>query len=251
MFLDHPGQDEIPLLSCSLQITPWRKIVRALQKSRQHCRLPNGKIFGRFSEISLRSRLCTVQSTPEVYPIQVELHDLVLRYRPFDSHREKDLEYLTMIRAIPQIEYIPGYLLGNRAGALPDATGPGILEQRAKYPVKVNAAVLVKPVILLRDDSIDQVGRNLVEVDLFSILNKDFAENLSIAVVNHARGFDRIQFCQIEFRSLFLIPIDKIESHPRAGTDQNQQDQNRDDKKRSTKKGTAAFRFTHSMDSAV
>src|ERR1700730_13830539 len=137
---------------------PRRKIVGALQKRRKHSRLPNRKIFRWLSEISLGSRLCPIQPASEIHSVQVELHDLILWHRPFDPHREKDFEYFSVVCAIPQIEDVPGQLLGDCTRPLADTTGLGVLEQGSKPPVKVDAAVFVKSVVLLRNDSVDQIG---------------------------------------------------------------------------------------------
>ncbi len=44
----------------------------------------------------------------------------------------------------PQIEYVPGQLLGDRTGSLTDSTSLGILEQCAKHPEKVDARYVRK-----------------------------------------------------------------------------------------------------------
>jgi hypothetical protein len=233
VFLDHPVKDDVSLLGSSLQVMPWREIIRALQERRQHCCLPDGKLLGRLPEVSLGGCLRPVETTSEIDPVQVQLHDLALRQRPFNPHREKDFKYFPIIRSIPQIEHISSQLLRNRAGPLANTTGLSIFQQSAKHSKKIDPLVLVKPVIFGRDDSIHQVGRDLIQAHLFAVLNEYFSEHLPVPVVNQACRFDRVQFPEIEFRGLLLVFFDEIQPEPVPNSEQNKQDQKRNREPRS------------------
>src|ERR1700693_402432 len=158
---------------------PWRKVVWAFQKGGQHSSLSYGKLFRRFPEIALGSRLRTIKAASEVHPVQVKFHDLVLWDRPLDPHRQKHLEYFPIVGPISQIKHVPGQLLRHRTGTLADTSGLGILDQRPEHPEKIDPAVFVKAVVLFRNDRVHQIRRDLVQRYLFSILNEDFSEDLS------------------------------------------------------------------------
>ena len=71
--------------------------------------------------------------------------------------------------------------------------GDGVLERCPDNSQQIVAVVLIKLVILHRDDGVDQIGRELVVGNGFAILDIDLAKDLVAPIDDHAGGFHLLE----------------------------------------------------------
>src|SRR4051812_49365683 len=88
----HFREDDVPRLPCAILIRPRREPIRTLDNPSQRRAFRQRHLARRFSEITARSRLCSVQAAAEINAVQVELHDLLLSEALLDPACEKYLE---------------------------------------------------------------------------------------------------------------------------------------------------------------
>nr|WP_232014053.1 hypothetical protein [Glycomyces terrestris] len=140
---------------------------------------------------------------PEVRLVQVALEDLVLRQLLLDGHRQARLAELAgrgllgrgddlVDRLGVQLERAAHVLHGDRRGALLDAAGVVVGDERAHDAAVVDAVVLVEPRVLGRDHGLLHDGRDLVERDVAAELVVEQAdERLAVGRV-HVRRQRRV-----------------------------------------------------------
>ena len=97
-----------------------------------------------------------------------------------------------------EIEAVPRQLLGDRARPLANVAGDGVLERGPDNSQQIVAVVLIKFVILHRDDGVDEIGRELVVGNGFAILDVDLAKDLVVPIDDHAGGFHLLEMREIE-----------------------------------------------------
>ncbi len=121
-----------------------------------------------------------------------------------DPAGDKHLEQLAAKRLALEIETVARQLLGDRARALPHVTGGGVLERGAHNAEQVVAMMLVKLVVLYRDDRVHEVGGQLIVGDGLPILDVDLAEDFVVPIDNHAGRFHLLEMREIEAGGLLF-----------------------------------------------
>ena len=152
----------------------------------------------RFSKISARSRLRPVQTAAEINPVQVQLHDLLFAEMLLDPAREKNLEQFAAERSFLERKTVARQLLRDRARSLPDMARSHVLQRRAHNPEQIVTAVLIKLVVLDRDDGVDEIARQLFVGNGLAVLDVNLTEDLIVPVHDHARRFHLFELVQIE-----------------------------------------------------
>ena len=71
--------------------------------------------------------------------------------------------------------------------------GGDVLERGPDNSQQIVAVVLIKLVILHRDDGVDEIGRELVVGNGFAILDVDLAKDLVVPIDDHAGGFHLLE----------------------------------------------------------
>ena len=115
-----------------------------------------------------------------------------------DSTGDEHFEQLTAKGFPFEIVAVPRQLLGDRARPLANVAGDGVLERGPDNSQQVVAVVLIKFVILHRDDGVDEIGRELVVGNGFAIFDIDLAKDLVVPIDDHAGGFHLLEMREIE-----------------------------------------------------
>src|SRR5262249_17276502 len=96
------------------------------------CAFRQRKLVRRFIEIATRGRFRSIKAAPEIDPVQIKLHDLLLAEFRFDPTSQKNLEQFPAKRSLLERETIPSQLLRNGAGTLSHVTRGQINKRRAR-----------------------------------------------------------------------------------------------------------------------
>ena len=145
---------------------------------RRHFR--DGQVPGLLPEVDLRRGREAVGALPEEYLVGVDLEDPVFRQRRLDLVRERDLVDLAHVAAFRAEEEVPRHLHRDRAAALAAAAGHEVRHRRAQQPRVVDAAVLVKAVVLRSQDGLLQGLRDFAEGQEVAPLLAEFADQHAI-----------------------------------------------------------------------
>ena len=125
------------------------------------------------AEVAARRRFDAVQTVAEIHLVQVELEDLRLAVDALDARREDQFLDFAAIRLVRRQKALTRELLGDRAAALRLPPVPDVGQRRGGDADEVEAAVIVEPLILDRDERLRQVGRNLGQRHFDPLLLED------------------------------------------------------------------------------
>jgi hypothetical protein len=112
-------------------------------------------------EEGLRRGLCAVRSLAEVDRVEIELEDLFLALALLQLAREERLTELASERdvgALVEQDGVADVLLGDGRRALFGRAGQDVDDRGAGDAVQVDTVVAVEPLVLDRDDGVDEVG---------------------------------------------------------------------------------------------
>src|SRR5438045_3341610 len=112
-------------------------------------------------EVSARSRLRAVKTIAEVDLIQVQLENACLGIPAFDLGGENQLLELPADRLLWRQEALTGKLLSDRAAALSGTRAPEIGQRGGHNADRIEAAMVVKTLILNRNYGMNQILRDL------------------------------------------------------------------------------------------
>ena len=136
---------------------------RGLEQAGEHRGLRDGHVLDGFAKIELRRRLHAESSPAHVDAVKVELQDVPFRQVVLEPEGEKGFIDFARDRALVGEKQVLGELLRNRGAALHHAGGLCVHRQRARRSDYVDAKVLIKPSVFRREDSLDQMGRILLQ----------------------------------------------------------------------------------------
>ena len=213
----HPDQRAISRLARGRLVSPRRKFIRALDQTGERGAFREGHVARRLPEVAARCRLRPVQSAAEIDPVQIQLHDFLFAEALFDPAGEKNFEQLAPESSFLERETVPRQLLRDRARPLPHMAGGEILQGRAQDADKIVAAVLIKFIVLDRDDRVHQIARQLFVGNGLPILHVNLAKDLVVPVEDDAGRFHLLEFREIKslgFRAERFGQIRKINSEP-------------------------------------
>ena len=101
--------------------------------------------------------------------------------------RQENLEQFAAKRFFFERKTVPRQLLCNGAGALAHMASRQIFERCADNSERVIAVMLIKFCVLDGDDRVDEIRGQLVVRHRLAILDIDLAEDLAVAIEDHAR----------------------------------------------------------------
>ena len=131
--------------------------------------LADGALIDGLVEIQLRRRLDALTVVAEVDDVEVCLDDLILAVFLFDIDRAEDLSELTGERDLVIVGQVFDQLLGQSRAAV--VVGAGSQRQyRRAGSLPVDAVVLVKTLVLDRDDRIDHRLRDVLVIFLIGLI---------------------------------------------------------------------------------
>ncbi len=179
-------------------IRPGRKFVRTLDQSGEGGAFRQRHLARRLVEVTARGRLRAVESSAEINPVEIQLHDFLLGEIVLDPAGDEHFEQLAAKGFAFEIEAVPRQLLGDRARPLANVAGDGVLERGPDNSQQIVAVVLIKFVVLHRDDGVDEIGRELVVGNGLAILDVDLAKDLVVPIDDHAGRFHLLEMREIE-----------------------------------------------------
>src|SRR6185503_15547194 len=139
------------------------------------------------AEEAARGRFDAIEAVAEIHLVQIELEDLVLGELALEPPREHRLFQLAPQRLVRREETLARELLRQRASTLRRAMRAQVVERRGEYPYHVDAAVIVKALILDRDDRVHQVRRDVRQRRLDALLLEDRERRPVVLVVQRRR----------------------------------------------------------------
>ena len=119
--------------------------------------------------------------------VEVKLHDLFLAELALDLHRQQDFVEFTAIGLLRAEEEVARYLHGDSTAAARLATGGRDLVGRRQQRAEIDSPVTPELVVLDSDHGVDQVARNLVEIDRNSTVFSELGEQRFITIVDAQR----------------------------------------------------------------
>ena len=155
---------------------------RRLEEAGEHGAFGKVEILHLLAEIEFRRRADTERAAAHIGAVQIELQDLALREVRLEPEREIGLLDLALQRALVGEEEVLGELLGDGGAALHDAARPGVLHQRAEGAHDVDAEMLEEAAVLRRDHRLDEVVRQVLELDGIVLQDAALADDVAIAV---------------------------------------------------------------------
>ena len=161
---------------------------RRLGQPRDHCELGERELRDRHPVVDLRRGPDPVGPLAEKDLVDVELEDLVLGELTLDLQREEDLVELADVGLLPAEKEIPGHLHGDGAAPRPLLPGTKQVQHGAGQALPVDPGVLEEPVILARENRLDQSLRNFVEAQRLAALLAELGEELALAGIDPQRN---------------------------------------------------------------
>ena len=171
--IDHRLQHDRPAGEGPIQVARRRVRRWRLDESCEQRRLVHGQIRSALSEIPARGGFDAVEPVAEVRLVQVHLEDLVLRVLALDVAGEDDFLQLAAVGLAASQEAQARELLRDGAAAFRAPARFQVANHGADGADGVDATVLIEPLILDRDDRLDEVGRHLLERQLDPLLLED------------------------------------------------------------------------------
>jgi hypothetical protein len=104
----------------------------------------------------------------------------------FDAFGQKNLQQLPAVCSFFERKTVASQLLCDSAGPLPDMACDQILECCANNPEQIVAVMFVEFCVLDGNHCVDEVGRQLLVRDCLAVFDINLAEDLAVAIENHA-----------------------------------------------------------------
>ena len=182
---------------------------RVLGHPHEGCRFLDGQFRRQFVEIGERGIFDPVRIVEKIVRIEIHRDDLVLGVAAFELRSDDPfLEFLDdalylVLRSVFGKELF-GQLLGERTGSAPTSQE----NDRAHRRAHVDARMLAETLVLGRDQRIDQVGREFLELDRRTVfVFPDLPDGLPIGR-DDLRGYARLGvFDVLEGRQLAEYPF--------------------------------------------
>lgn len=125
-------------------------------------------------KIHLRGLADAVCTVSEVHGIQVQLQDLHLRIHSLNLQREHHRHQTTQRGAVAVHQHHVGKLLGQRAAAFDHASRPHVGESGPGQRQRIHPVVRIEPLILRRDDGLQERRRHSGARDVASAARCEF-----------------------------------------------------------------------------
>ena len=183
----HPIERVVARFARGRAIGPWRQSVWALDQACQGGAFCQRHFTGWFAKVPPRRCFRSVQAGAEIDPVQIQLHDFLFAEVVFNPLCQENLEQLAAERFFFERKTVARQLLRNGAGALAHMSGRQIFQRCADDSERIEAVMLIKFCVFNCDDRVNEIGRQLVIRHRLAVLNVDLAEDLAVAIENHAR----------------------------------------------------------------
>jgi hypothetical protein len=218
----HRLQDDVAARDRAIEIH-GRGITRGrLDEPREKRRLFDREIARMLAEVPARGRLDAVEAIAEVHLVQVHLEDVVLGVDALDVRGEDDLLQLAAERLVAREEALARELLRDGAAPFGAAAFLQVVHDRGGDADEVDAVVLVKALVLDRDDRLDEIGGDAPERDFDPLLLEDREDRGVVRIIN-GRGLRH--FSQVADGVPAGEPGREVVRKPGRGARRGEQDQ--------------------------
>ncbi len=189
--VDHRQEDDVPARDRAIEVDVRRVARRRLDEAREQRRLVDLELGGRLPEIAAGSRLDAVQAVAEVHLVEIHLENLLLRVQVLEVRGHDHFPELATVSLAAVQEHQPRQLLRDGTAALGAAARLQVLQERTADPDGIDAAVIEEPLILDRDDGLEEVLGHLLERNFDPLLFED-RESRPVARVENGRRLDHV-----------------------------------------------------------
>ena len=200
MLVEHLAEDEVAPRLRMARVHDRVVERRVLGNPRQQRRLRERQVSGALAEVGERGLLDPVGAVAEVDRVEVGREDAVLRPALLELPRERRLLELARDRALVRDHRVLDELLRDRRAALHEPVLGDVGPERARHPVHVDAAVLVEPLVLDRDDRLLHLRRDLARGD----------DHPCLRAAEH--GEDRVPVARVDVAVDLLVVRRRVES---------------------------------------
>ena len=202
----HLLERDIAVQLGATQIGPGRGAGRRANNSREQRALGHSEVDGVLVEIAPRRGTDAEVPLPEINPVEVVIHDLILGEILLQTDGQESLEELAVQGAGEITDEMFRELLLDRAAALHAVRVLAqILPQRPENAPVIDRAMLIVAAIFRRHDGLTHGFRDLLGLQLDAILDKDAAKFLAIDVI---KGRSEIKIVELaEIKRLGASPV--------------------------------------------
>ena len=191
------------------------EIIRPLSQSGEKRALLDRELLRRFAEIGARSELDAPGAAAEIDKIEIELENLRLAERMFDSRRYDHLADLALIGQVFTHQQVLDDLLSDGRAALWAAGRGEVADEGANQAAFVDALMLIEASILGREKCLLHVLRDLRERHPHPplVLLEHLREAFTAAVEHDAcpRKLQRLEFAMIrQIGNRLVVEIDDV-----------------------------------------
>ncbi len=188
--LDHFAQDVVAPGDRLRLVLRAAVLLGRLGQDRQEGHLGECQLIDVLVEIGAAGRLHAEAAPAERDFVEVECDDFLLAQDPFDAPREDHFLQLAADRVFVADEDILRHLLGDRRAALGTLVAADlghVVEHRAQETADIDSAVGPEGLVLRRGIGVDQLRREILELQLDAVL-AGIGINDPAVVAAHHRG---------------------------------------------------------------
>ena len=167
-----------------------------------------GNVAGRFAKIAPRRRIDAKGTRAQVNPIDVQRENLFLSEIRLEPESKKQFLHLAPERSVRLQKDVLGKLLGERASALANASGPDIGNDGAHQSDGIEPEMAKKAPVFCRHDSLHQIWRYVSEAQRVAIdiaIGCDFA---AVGIRQRDASFTGRYVELVDIREIICIPRD-------------------------------------------
>ncbi len=158
----------------------------------------NRELRGVLAKVAARRRADAEVPLPEINPVEVVVHDLVLRQVLLEADGDEGLEEFAVQGAGEIADEVLGELLLDRAAALHAVRlARQVLAQRADDAPVIDGAVLIEPLVFRRHDRLAHGVRDLVRLEDDAVLHEDAAKFLAVDVIKRGGDIQVIKLLEV------------------------------------------------------
>ena len=158
----------------------------------------HGHVDGLLAEVTARRRSHPEVPLPEINPVEVIVHDLVLGQMLLEPDRDEGLEEFPVHRAGEIADEVLGQLLLDRAAPLHAARFLGeVLPQGPQNAPIVDRAMLVKPAVFRGHHRLAHGLGNFVGLEDDAVFDKNAAQFLAVDIVKRRGDVEIVELLQV------------------------------------------------------
>ena len=197
LVLDHLGQHNVAPLQCTLGVEHRVVIAGALEHSNQCGTLQSVERIGRFVEVRAGCHFNAVGVVQKGHRVEVRLKDLILRVQNLYLQRGDGFLELAVQRRCAANVF--GVQISRQL--LRDGRAPLLVaRQRVKHgrqgAIEVDTVMFIKTVVFCGDQSVNDTGRNICQLDPVAISPREHGKLLAISGHHHG-GLGRLGLAQV------------------------------------------------------